>query len=62
MKVLRRALVGWEAPRRRSWLAAVARGERRRRFSWLIPQDTTPQSGALAISEGDKAVAVHAPP
>src|ERR1700722_688737 len=27
----------WRVPRRRSWLAAVARGERRRRPSWLSP-------------------------
>jgi hypothetical protein len=27
----------WRVPRRRSWLAAAARGERRRRPSWLSP-------------------------
>ena len=32
-----RAQCLWRVPRRRSWLAAAARGERRRRPSWLSP-------------------------
>ena len=60
LRVLRQALVGWEAPHCRSWLAAAARGERRRRPSWLSPTavaTTASRSFASAAQPPIKAMA-----